>query len=290
VQKGDKKPEVSPPQTGTFALIDYLWATFCDRRLFYFVVDVVLQRDYAAHIARQALDGLDEYKQQSPADLAESNPGIATKALRQSRQELLEMFLSRAVDNFDVYLVDIIRLALNKEPRILSDRKQEFTLGHILKFDSIEALSRNIIEGKLNSLSYEGFAELEAWCNQRSIPLVVPEGERDRIVELIALRNIIVHSRGRVDERYLAAVPGSTYKLGEKRELDTDDLIDAMSLLDSVVGITDVAVAGKFRLETSTVQNELNTRSDERWRKSVKNEGSGDNLPSDSKSETVEEE
>jgi hypothetical protein len=133
------------------------------------------------------------------------------------------VFVSRAVDNFEVYLVAMVRLVLNKEPRILSDRKQELTLGQILKFESIEALSREIIEGKLNALSYEGFGELEAWCNQRSIPLVVPHGQRERVVELIALRNIIVHNRGCVDERYRAAVPSSSTKVGDKRQLDVDE-------------------------------------------------------------------
>ncbi len=267
----DTEPTLStPPESGTSALVDYFWASACDRHLFQFVIGVVLRGDFVAHIARQALDGQEDYKNQTPEELARTKPGPATKALRQSSQELLEMFLSRAVDIFEVYLVDVIRLALHKEPRVLSDRKQELTLGHILKFASIEALSRDIIEGKLNALSYEGFGELEAWCNQRSIPLVVPHGQRERVVELIALRNIIVHSRGRVDERYRAAVPTSSVKVGDKRELDVDDLFGAISLLDSVVAITDGAIAGKFRLDNLKAREEIVRRSTERWPKPSK--------------------
>jgi hypothetical protein len=182
------------------------------------------------------------------------------------------MFVSRAVDNFEVYLVAMVRHVLNKEPRILSDRKQELTLGQILKFESIEALSREIIEGKLNALSYEGFGELEDWCKQRSIPLVVPHGKRDSVVELIALRNIIVHNRGCVDERYRAAVPSSVTKVGRKRELDVNDLIGAIALLDAVVGTTDAAVAGKFRLEILKVRDEIQSRANNRWAKPKKDD------------------
>jgi hypothetical protein len=266
---------VPPPESGTEALLEYSWASACDLRLFHFVIDLALRGDFVSHIAQQALDGKKDYKTQTPAELAKTNPGPATKVLRQSSQELLEMFVSRAVDNFEVYLVAIVRLVLNKEPRILSDRKQELTLGQILKFESIEALSREIIEGKLNALSYEGFGELEAWCTQRSIPLVVPHGQRERIVELIALRNIIVHNRGRVDERYRAVVPSSSTKVGDKRDLDVDDLIKAIALLDAVVGTTDAAVAGKFRLKTLKVHDEIQSRAKERWPKPKKDEPSG---------------
>jgi len=153
-----------PPEAGSNALLEYFWTSICDRRLFFFVTDVVLRGDFVVYIARQALEGQEDYKKLTPAELARINPGPGIRALRQSSQELLEMFLSRVIDNFEVYLVDVIRLALHKQPRILSDRKQELTLGHILKFDSIEALTKDIIEGKLKSLSYEGFGELEAWC------------------------------------------------------------------------------------------------------------------------------
>ncbi len=276
----DRRTEISsPPDSGTSALLEYFWTSICDRRLFSFVIDVVLRGDFVAYVAKQALDGKEDYKNISPAELAQSSPGSATRSLRQSSQELLEVFLSRAVDNFEVYLVDVIRLALHKQPRILSDRKQELTLGHILKFDSIEALSRDIIEGKLNALSYEGFGKLEAWCQGRSIPLVVPDGQRTNIVELIALRNIIVHSRGVVDERYRSAVPASAFKVGDKRELDIDDLFRAIGLLDSVVTFTDNAVAGKFGLHQLKTDEELKNRSEQRWPRP--DEGSDKEPPKD---------
>jgi len=93
----------------------------------------------------------------------------------------------------------------------------------------------------------------------------VPDGKRANIVELIALRNIVVHSRGLVDERYLAVVPESTFKIGQKRELDIEDLISAYDLLDSVVAITDNAITGKFGLEQVRTHDEFDKRSAQRW-------------------------
>ena len=60
---------------GTYALLEYLWASSCDVRLFHFTVDVVLKGDYLRFIAKRALDGQDEYKSVTPSDLAQKIQG-----------------------------------------------------------------------------------------------------------------------------------------------------------------------------------------------------------------------
>lgn len=252
------------PQIGSSALLEYLWASACDGRLFHFTIDVVLRGDYLSFVAKQALDGVDEYKVITPVDLAKTRPGVLITELRQSRQELLEMFLSRAVDNFQLYLVEVIRLVLQKQPRVLSERKPELTLGHILQFDSIAELTRDILESKLSSLAYEGFGAIERWCGEKTIPLLVPDERRAKLVELIALRNIIVHTRGRVDARYKAAVPSSSIDLGQLRTVHADDLFEAIELLDSVATATDAAIANKFGLQQHDVRDELARRTEQR--------------------------
>lgn len=116
------------PERGTSAALAYFWASGRDARLFHFVIDTALRGDYVGYIARNALEGKCDYKEKDPADLARTNPGPRTMHLRQSRQELLEMFLCRAVDNFQAYIVDIVRAVLHKQPRMLSARKQELSL------------------------------------------------------------------------------------------------------------------------------------------------------------------
>jgi hypothetical protein len=252
-------------EVGTSALLEYAWASACDFRMLHFVIDTTLAGDYAAHVLQQALDGKDDYKSRNPTSLARSEPGKRTQALRASRQELLEMFLNRAVDNFQVYLVDAIRVVLHKQPRVLADRKLELSLGYILKFDSIDALAKEIVEGKLQSLSYQGFGELEEWCTSKGIPLVLPEAARPQLVEYLALRNIIVHNRGRIDERYMKAVPNFRGTIGIKRTIDVDDLLQAFQVLDNVASMTDTAIADKFSLPQTQIRLILAQRSLERW-------------------------
>jgi len=148
-----------PLESGSRAALSYLWASACDLRLLNFVTDTVLTGDYGMRVLQDALDGKDGYKEFDPVKLAKNEPGPRTQAFRDSRQEFIEMFLSRAVDNFQVYIVEIISEVLHKQPRILSSSKQELTLGYVLQFESIDSLIKDWIEGKVASLSYDGFGE-----------------------------------------------------------------------------------------------------------------------------------
>jgi len=246
--KPSSSPVVKPPRTVTPCAKDYFAASQRDMTLFHFVVDSVLVGDYVAHVAKLALDGKDKSERLTPTELARTNPGPRTKAIRQQRQLLLEMFVARSVDNFERYLVDLIRTVLQKQPAILKSRQQSLTLEEILQHSTINDLVLSIIEARVNSLSYEGFDSMLQWCVDRGIPLEVPQGKRDDVVELIATRNLIAHSRCIVDERYVRMVRGTTRKVGEVRSLGIDDLEKCIELLTRIVISTDKASAMKFKV------------------------------------------
>lgn len=265
--------EVIPPEVGTRAALSYFWSNTCDLRLLGFLTHTTISGDFIHRIARDALEGKNDYQKLDPSKLARSNPGPRTQELRASSQEFVEMFLSRAVDSFQVYIVEILREVLHKQPKILSASKQELTLGYVLQFDSIESLTKDWIEGKVAGLSYEGFGELEEWCKSRGIPLLVPDGKHTKIVEAIAIRNLIVHNRGVVDERYKKATGDTRFDVGSQRALDVEDFIGTTELLAKVVKITDGAVLGKFGLNQVNVRDELDERSEKRWPRQKKPEG-----------------
>lgn len=255
-----------PPVRGTAALLEFFWAADCDLHLFTLVTDTMMRADYVAYIAQRALDGFDggEDGHLQPIDLANRQPGPHVTALKQAGQELLTMFLTRAVDNFQIYLTQIIRAVLIKCPAILSARKQELSLGHILGFDSIASLVMDIVESKINSLSFEGFGTIEEWCKDRGIPLLVPEGERGRVIEIIALRNLIIHNRAVVDSKYLKAAQKTDQTVGSRRLLTGSEFFAALDLLRRIVLISDSAISGKFELPLVAIQDELKERSKSR--------------------------
>ncbi len=250
-------PEV--PKDGTKAAQAYFRAASSDFGLFHFIIDVVLRGDYIAFVAKQALEGRDEYKKVEPSELATTEPGPRTKFLRKNRQVLLEMFLGRLVDNFQAYLVDLVRTVLHAKPAMLSTRQQTLTLEELLRYDRIEDLVHDIIERRVNALTYEGFLELQSWCAERGLEVQVLQADGDAVVELIATRNVIAHNRGLVDEKYMRAAPKVRFNLGEVRELKVDDLFDALALLHRVVAETDRLAAEKFQLSTVPLNPETKT-------------------------------
>ena len=238
------------PVRGTTAAEAYFRANRADLGLFYFILDTVLASDWVAHVARQALDGNENIKDHDPTQLAQDNPGPRTKFLRRNRQSLQEMFMSRFVDNFQKYVVDLIRAVLRVRPEILSTSQQSLTLEHLLQYTRIEDLVHDIIERKVNALSYEGFADLQKWCLDRGIPIQVRGVDLDIVVELVATRNIIAHNRGIVDERYIRTVPSPTFQVNASRMFEVDDVWEALALFDRVVSETDALSIQKFGLDS----------------------------------------
>jgi hypothetical protein len=261
IEKKSSRPELlfpKPPIEGTAGACAYVNASHADFRLFAFITDTVLHVDYGAYVARQALDGKEQIITEAGA-LADREPGPRTKFLRINRQVFLEMFLSRMVDNFQNYLVDLIREILHSNPSMLSTRQQSLTLEEVLTYDRIEDLVHDVVERKVNSLSYEGFSDLQKWCTDRGIPISVPASRLAEVIELIATRNIIAHNRGIVDERYIRSVRHPSFSIGARRDLSVDYFYEAKTLLDKIVYNTDKSAQKKFRLPTTKIKRDVET-------------------------------
>ena len=243
-----RETALAPPPRGSEAANAFFKASGSDLQLLQFITETVLAGDWVTYVAGQALDGKEDFKERDPARLAKEQPGSRTSFLRGKRQTLLQMFVSRSVDNLQTYLVDLIRIVLRARPDLLKTSKQSLTLEEILKHDTIDDLVHEVIERKVSSLSYEGFAALQEWCCTRGIPIQVPDQDLDALVELIATRNVIAHARGVVDERYARTVTSPRFKIGTLRKLQVDDFFAAITLLHRIVSETDNAATEKFGL------------------------------------------
>ena len=224
----------------------YVRAASTDVSFFNFIIQTVLHVDHMQHVARQTLDNKEYLK--DAGKLAQEDPGRGTRFLRENAQGFLEMFVARMVDNFQKYLVDLIREILHSKPDMLRTRQQSLTLEELLGYKRIEDLVHDVIERKVNSLSYEGFAELEKWCLERGIVIEIPSPEGNRIIELIATRNIVAHNRCIVDERYLRTVRASKLEAGVRRALNVEYFFDSLLLLNNIAFKTDAASRKKFSL------------------------------------------
>jgi hypothetical protein len=244
----DKGVALSAPSFCTHPGAKYFNSTFQTLELFSFVIDVVLCSDYAAHVAKCVLDGGNFPKDLSPGDLAAKTPGPQTKRLREHSQLLLEMILSRAVDEFTTYLSEIIRAALTQKPEILKTREL-LRLDYVLRFDSLGELTRELIDRKVADLSYRGFQDLLDWLNKKlGINIRSHAFKTESIVEIIETRNLIAHNGSRVGEKYLKKVPNTLFKPGHHRNIDVDYLFVSVQALTDFTKFLDETMANKFFL------------------------------------------
>src|SRR5687768_11668729 len=118
MSEATEHPQIHVPAQGTVAARDYFHAAGTTLTLFNFIIQTVVGGDYVTEVARRALEGRDLDPSLTPGELAKSAPGVRTKFLRLRSQELLEIFLTRHVDNFEKYVIDVLREVLRSKPEI----------------------------------------------------------------------------------------------------------------------------------------------------------------------------
>lgn len=240
------RSDIDIPEFCSLSAKNYLKYEKADVNFFHFIIDVVIRTDFVRHTAKNALDGNEFPKDLSPGDLAAKEPGNATKYLRKNKQTLLQMFLSRQIDNFTTYLSEIIREAMLSKPDILKS-KEQIRIDYALSHNTIEDLRSDLIDKKVIELGYLGFYDLCEWVEDRmGVKLVQDNSNKEIIVEYIETRNAITHNRGIVGEKYLRIVSSPDYEQGEKRKLDVDDLFSCGSQLTKAVISFDEQITKKF--------------------------------------------
>lgn len=163
-----------------------------------------------------------------------------------------EMFFTRYIDNFSLYLVNILREVLRKEPRILSS-SERVTMERLLKAASLDEVIAEAIEETISNLSYKGFDELELWFKNRNIPLEVSGDRAVRVRRFIAMRNLFVHNRGRADAKFVRQFASGEYVLGQHVSIDVPEIGKAAEEIGRAVTDTDHAIQSKFALPTVTI-------------------------------------
>jgi hypothetical protein len=133
-----------------------------------------------------------------------------------------EMYICRTVDNFHVYLNDMLRAYFRAHPSILPIRKQKKSrASNITGWGKIldqELEVRAILEAELLVKGLKPV--LDALKKEVGLSVDIPD-ELFREANLgIAMRNILVHNRGRSNERFIQTV-------GDNRiDLDTPMMIN----------------------------------------------------------------
>ncbi len=165
---------------------------------------------------------------------------------RYTSDYLLEMTFQQTVSLFEAFLFDFLRLVLIHQPLHLDQRKQ-ITVGMALSAPDRASLVTLLAERELNQLRY---ANVRDWFKYMEdlVHLGCPSADEiDRLAEIKASRDILVHNSGAVNAIYLDKA-GVLARGNLGAQLDISDQYHEASwqLVKKVIEDVSTAAIGRF--------------------------------------------
>ena len=172
----------------------------------------------------------------------------------------VEIALCRSVDNYLIYISNVIAEIYRSNPRMLKSSEQ-VTFEDVLQHGSLDEFVDWAIERRISTLSFKGFNEISKYVNEKlGLSLVQNSEMRSSIAHLIAVRNLLIHKRGVIDGAFLRASMEVEQKKGRRYFTTGKDIEGALNSTYEAVCDLDGRARAKFSLST------IETRPDEWWK------------------------
>lgn len=196
------------------------------------------------------LEDLDKLIGLAPGEEPKPLPKMGEKYVKRFGRMVLEMLLVRGTDNFLTYLSQLLALIFTERPETLRS-SETVRLEDILQHKTMEDLVKQLAERRVERLSYQGMKDLQKDLKEKLGFEIFPSSEAlSRAVEIIEIRNLIVHNRGVVNRTFQARTGDSSTNINNRLR----DAVRVTSDLDflghSVLDI-DERAAQKFGLTRS---------------------------------------
>ena len=246
----DKKERQPPTWPGSLSVPAWRFVEEQDRLLRFvaYIGDLAMARDQTAKIAVKAL-----YETSEPERFRSAFERIdkhgATQVLRKfHRPMLVEMMTCRLADNFLTYVSELMALIFKTRPETLRS-SETVRLDMVLKHDTMDQLIADLVDHRVNQLSYQGMRDLAAYLSDRlGFDLYPRAADMLLAVRIVESRNVIVHNRGIVNAIFLSRVPGSSSTVGSPLPLSAEGVFDDIDFLSATVADIDKRAAKKFVL------------------------------------------
>ena len=180
-----------------------------------------------------------------------------TALVRHTRLLYLEdqLRIARGVDNFLTFISDLLATIYRIRPEALKS-SESIKLEVVLSHSSMETLVQELVERRVNQLSYQGVRELSKYIEDRlGLALFSNSKELERAAGIVDARNLIVHNRGIVNRLYQEKHP--TSKLGSRLCFSVETIFSDLELLFLTVCNADQRATEKFGLEATRTLSEL---------------------------------
>ena len=181
---------------------------------------------------------------------------ILKEYVSETRESRIEVALARAVDNFLCYVSDILTEAMIARPELLKSQEQ-VSMQEILQHGSIEDFVPWAAEQHVNQLTFKGLGAIADYIQKRlGLQLSEDPEAWDVLKRAVAVRNLIVHRRCVVDERFIHSVGDTTLKKGRRYLIPPGMSFDVMLQAIRTVQNFDKRIAGKFKIALLNVTDQ----------------------------------
>jgi hypothetical protein len=171
---------------------------------------------------------------------------LERKLFRQFRELIRVLGLLYLVAIFESYLIDIVREILLTCPDALKSGRQ-FTAETIMRLGKQKQIMSYLAEKEVDDLLHRSFPDVANYFDKKfGINLNVSGVPVEAISEILATRNIHVHNRGMVNQRYRESVVGSTLKIGAYRPISRLYLKDSIHSISTLVEFINTEVQQKY--------------------------------------------
>lgn len=174
--------------------------------------------------------------------------GGAMKQFDKHRKLLRELFSVRLVDSYLCYITDLLTI-LHKNRIELLNLKSTISLAEVLTFENLEDMHGHLIEKRVLDLSYKGIGELnDELLSRLNFPIFKDTDEETKIVQIIEVRNLLVHNRGKINRRFISRTDGDMGQLG--KTVDLGNPMDKLQLIYTHTFRVDQEARKKFGIRS----------------------------------------
>lgn len=160
-----------------------------------------------------------------------------------------EILLCKYVDNFILYLSELLREIFRSKPEILRSGDQE-RLDFVLQFETMEEFIEALVERKVERLAFLGIRDLNEFFKERLGFALGSKEQLQNIHEAVEIRNIIVHNRGVISPTFKRRLPSFKGCVGEPVNVDYEMSKRYCHSLEEIVRDLDRVASLKFGLAT----------------------------------------
>jgi hypothetical protein len=217
-----------------------------------YVTSLATKIDHGRRIAHKALALVDK---PTPEELEQSlkeldSRGAVMEMRRKYREIMLQMMLSRGVENFLTYLSEMLGTIFRARPETMRS-SANVRVEEVLKYKTMDEFISHLAEKQVNQLSYQGMRELAEYLNDKmNFPILPKEQDLENAVRIIETRNLIVHNRAIVNALFLERVPSTTTAIGEPIDPEFTEVLDDITFLSQCAFFIDAKAVQKFGIET----------------------------------------